>query len=405
MTILGSLRSIALSLSLACAGLGCASESSYLLPNAPYALPDFPGEAARIDGIVCSLPIEGRRTSLAEAMRRFRVPGVSAAAMVDGRIVWARGFGSADPARNLPMRPETVLQAASISKAVTAVGVMRLVEKGELWLDADVRELVDDWEPSLGGRPARITLRQLLSHSAGLNVHGFRGYATTDPERIPSTLSVLLGKGNSPAVRLEAPPGTRTTYSGGGFTVVQAAIEEELDLSFATVMRRYLLGPFGMKRSTFEQPLSPDNARFAGPGFDAQGRMVEGGWHTYPEQAAAGLWTTPVDLLTLASGLIRGFHGLPAPLSRAAVSAMLTPQSTDGAFGLGWVVKPRGQVIEAMHNGGNAGYSTMLVWRTDGFGAVAMANGEGPVAAALVDAIAEAYGWRKLQAKGNGCRR
>jgi CubicO group peptidase (beta-lactamase class C family) len=369
-------------------------------PPGPAAPPVAPSEASRIENIICAIPTDGERMPLDQAMVRFGVPGVSAAAMVDGKVVWARGWGYADRERRTPMTPETILQAASVSKAISAVGILRMAQAGELSLDEDVSDSID-WEAKWQGRHAKITLRQLLSHSAGLSVHGFNGYPRK-LEELPTTLDVLEGKGNSPRVALEAPPGARTQYSGGGFTVAQAFVEERVESPFSSAMYDWLIRPFGLRRSTYEQPLSEDKQPLAAHGY-RNGQPVRGGFHVYPEEAAAGLWTTPTDLLTVASGLVRAYHGLPAPLSKGMAFMMLTPQSADRRFGIGWVVKQRGDAIEAQHNGGNAGFTSMLIWDTNGNGAAVIVNGEGPIALGLATSIGEEYGWRSP--KGHGCRK
>jgi CubicO group peptidase (beta-lactamase class C family) len=368
-------------------------------PTGPAAPAPGPEDGSHIQNVACSIPIEKGRMSLAEAMQRFGVPGVSAAAMVGGKVVWATGWGLADREHQIPMTPETILQAASISKAVTSVGILRMVQAGELNLDEDVSDSID-WEAKWHGQHAKITLRELLSHSAGLTVHGFNGYPLSKKDQLPKTIEVLEGKGNSPRVALESPPGTATDYSGGGFVVAQAVVEEKLDEKFSDAMYEWLIKPFGLRRSTFEQPLSDDKVHFAAHGY-SNGQLVKGGYHVYPEGAAAGFWTTPTDLLVLAAGIIRAYHGQPAPLSQGMAFAMLTPTSADGHFGIGFAVKKRGNVTEAWHNGGNKGFSSMFVWDTEGNGAAAIVNGEGPIANAVVQSIGEEYGWR--HSKEHGC--
>ena len=240
-------------------------------------------------------------------MRQYNVQGVSAAAMVGGRVVWARAWGFADAAKRTPMRPETVMQAASVSKPLTAVAVMRMVQAGKLNLDADVTQYFDGWEPQFKGRKARLTLRQLLSHSAGLNVHGFKGYKSTVTD-LPSTIDILNGRGNSAKVKVALPPSAQQEYSGGGFVVVQAAIEGEVQDPFEAAMYDWLIKPFGLRRTTFMQPPSEDNLRTLASAHGPDGRPIPGRFHVYPMMAAAGMWTTPTDLLTVAGSLSASYN-------------------------------------------------------------------------------------------------
>ncbi|MFO0547660.1 MAG: serine hydrolase domain-containing protein [Polyangiaceae bacterium] len=372
----------------------CGPSPEPAFPRAPYHIAEPADAASRIARITCSIQVEnGERVSLDEAMRRYHVGGVSVAAMQGGKVIWARGFGMADVEHRRAMTPETVLQAASVSKAVTTVGVLRMVGEGELALDRDIDEYGLDWHARFKGKPAKITLRQLLSHTSGLNVHGFGGYDRSTTE-LPSTLDVLLGRGNSDAVTLEFAPGERSSYSGGGFTVVQAIVEREVDSPFDHAMYEWVITPFAMTHSTFEQPIGEAHVRFAANAYDSKGAPIRGGFRVHPEKAAAGLWTTPVDLLTLASGLASAYHGKSRLLSKKLVKTMLTRGKNTGDFGLGFVVTPEGDEVEAWHNGQNRGFTSMWIWRTDGRGVAVLVNGEGPIASGLAHAVAEEYGFR-----------
>jgi CubicO group peptidase (beta-lactamase class C family) len=367
--------------------LGCEFEQP-AFPRGAYPLLPAPDVEQRVARVACSVPLEGKRTSLSELMAAHRIPGVSVAAMEGGRIVWARAFGYADVAKNRPMTPETILQAASISKPMTAVAVLRMVQARELSLDADVTDLVD-WEPD--GRDARISLRQILSHTSGLSVHGFKGYKRNKDD-LPSALEVLEGKGNSPKVRLAGPQG-QYDYSGGGFTLMQALVEDEIEDPFEEAMYDWLIRPFRLTRSTFEQPLTRERAGWAATAY-VDGAPVPFGHHVYPEKAAAGLWTTPTDLLTVAAALVAAYQGAPGPLSSALVREMFSPAGPGQKFGLGFGVRRLGDVVELSHGGVNHGFSASLVFRTDGYGAAVMVNGNGPVSGAVLASVAEEYGWR-----------
>lgn len=333
-------------------------------------------------------------------MKQYKIQGVSAAAMVQGRVVWARAWGYADAKRRKPMTSETVLQAASVSKAVSAVGVLRMAQAGELDLDADVAKYIEGWEARYKKRHAKITLRQLMSHSAGVNVHGFSGF--NGDKELPSTIELLNGKGIATPIRVELEPGSKWQYSGGGFTVLQAAVESALDERFDTAMYEWVIRPFRMTRSTFEQPLSEVHQKLAASAHGDDGRPIKNRWNVYPTQAAAGLWTTPTDLLTLGGALGAIYNGSNGPLTQAWVRLMLKPVAPSEKMGLGWFVADRDGVIEASHNGLNKGFSSDLVWRTDGYGAAVMVNGEGPVSRALLRAIGEEYGFRDRTARGDG---
>ncbi len=398
-----SLLRRAVAIATAFVALGCGPEPEPAFPRVPYGFATPPDDVTRANNVGCSIPYGSQRISVEAALARYKVPGVSVAAMAGGRVVWARAWGFADAAHTRAMTPETVLQAASLSKPMTAVAIMRMVQEGELSLDEDVSEYIDGWEAKRGKQHVRLTLRDLLSHSAGINVHGFGGYDRSKRE-LPSTLDILNGKGNSAKVRVELTPRAQVKYSGGGFVVAQAAVEGEVQAPFAAAMREWLIEPFGLSHSTFEQPIAPVHAGFAAGGVARGGVPVPGGSHVYPEAAAAGLWTTPTDLLTVAAGLLRAYQGAPAPISQAMVRQMLTPVRQGERAGIGWFMNPTTDgVTEVQHTGLNEGFTSMIVWRTDGMGAAVMVNGEGGLVGTLIEAIGQEYGWRPGRPANAGC--
>ena len=374
---------------LACAALAACDFSQPDFPRAPYRLAEPSDNEQHIARVMCSVPLKGNRMRIDQALAATQSPGVSAAAMVGGQVVWARAYGSADPTRNRIMTPETVLQAASVSKPMTAVAIMKMVQAGELSLDSDVTDAVG-WEPRNSGH-TRITLRQLMSHTSGLGIHGFGGYPRNRGE-LPATLDVLNGVGaNSARVRLEHPPG-ETHYSGGGWTLVQAYVEEEVTSPFEQAMYEWLIKPFRLSHSTFVQPIDDAHVGYAASAF-IDGMPVPMGHHVYPEKAAAGMWTTPTDLLTVGAALMNAYNGAPGPLSQATVREMMTPVVAGQTFGLGFAIKFDGQVLEASHGGTNRGFSSKIIIRSDGFGAAVMVNTNGPLAGAVARSIGEEYGW------------
>src|SRR5579875_103428 len=281
------------------------------------------------------------------------VPGVSVAVIDSGEVAWARGFGLRDVARNLPVETDTRFQAASISKPVSALAALRLVEDGNLVLDADVNDYLRSWKvPPVDGWQPRITLRQLLSHSAGLTIHGFPGYRRGRP--LPSVVEVLDGKhpANTLPVRVDSMPGTQFRYSGGGYTVLQQLMLDVTGESYPELMERVLLGPAGMTHSTYQQPLPESLHDVAATAYRTGSGEVSGGWHDYPEFAAASLWTTPTDLCRLGTLLQRTLAGIPgAILSPLMMTEMLTPPG-EPHMGLGFFLEGEGLGARFEHSGG-----------------------------------------------------
>ena len=355
---------------------------------------------ARIEGrLLAAIAVKGApegATTLADRMRFHRTPAVSIAVINGGGIEWARAFGVLEAGASVAADPRTLFQAASISKPVAALGAMRLVEEGRLALDEDVNLKLASWRVPANDFTAKdkVTLRRLLSHSAGLTVHGFPGYASTDA--LPSLVQVLDGQkpANTAPVRVDVPPGREWRYSGGGYTVLQQLLTDVSGRPFPDFMRDTVLRPLHMDDSTYEQPLPQALRPRAATAHDASGKPIAGRYHTYPEMAAAGLWTTPSDLARFAIEVSRALAGGSTVLSAATAREILTVQKQ--AYGLGLSLSGTGRAARFGHGGANAGFRCQMVAYPEiGQGAVVMANGDrgDRLGAEILRAIASEYDW------------
>jgi CubicO group peptidase (beta-lactamase class C family) len=160
-------------------------------------------------------------------MAEHYIPGASVAVIDDGEIAWAESYGVLEVGKAAPVSAETRFQAASISKPLTALAVLGLVQEGRLALDEDIRGYQSSWRlPENDGWQPRVTLRQLLSHSGGTTVTGFLGYPAG--ARVPTLRQVLDGEkpANSAPILVDTVPGLHFRYSGGGYTILQQLIED-----------------------------------------------------------------------------------------------------------------------------------------------------------------------------------
>ena len=339
----------------------------------------------------------GPPASLAERMAYYQTPGVSIAVINNGVLEWAEGFGVRAWGEPGPVTPTTLFQAASISKAVFALAVARLAELKRLDLDADVNSYLTSWRvPANDGWQPRVTLRQLLGHRAGMTVHGFPGYRLDEP--LPSVPQILDGgpPANTSPVRVNLLPGTQFRYAGGGITVAQQAVVDLLGQPLDALMRELVLDPLAMRDSTYVQPLPAELAGRAAIAHPWKYQPTSGGWHVYPEQAAAGLWTTPSDLARLGIALQEALRGeRPDWLSAKMAQEMLTRQG-DGDCGLGFFLEGEGDEMRFGHSGWNEGFlSDMKFYAHHGLGAVVMINSN--QGAGLLDevtrAVAGEYSW------------
>ena len=335
-------------------------------------------------------------------MDKRGIPGLSIAVIDSGRIVLSRAYGVTKRGTTTPVTTGTLFLAGSISKAVTAVGAMRLVERGTLQLDRDVNEQLVSWKvpDTTVAAGEKLTVRELLSHSAGLNVHGFPGYALTAP--FPTLVQVLDGAkpANTQAIRIVQRPGVRWEYSGGGYTILQQLMIDVTHQPFDEYMMREVLTPAGMMASTFAQPLPASYAPNAATGHTDDGAPVPSGWHAYPEMAAAGLWTTPTDLAKFAMSLQRAFHRDNATfLSADRADQMLSYQRND-FMGLGVFLRGNNVRLEFSHGGRDEGFdASMTATALTGQGVVIMINANDNSAAVerIQRTVAHMYNWPNYQ--------
>jgi len=347
-----------------------------------------------------SLVIEGRARepqTILERMEHHGVPGMSVAFFSDGEIQWTRQYGLAEVSTARPVAADTRFQAASISKPVAATVALRLVDEGLLDLDSDINEKLTSWLVPANEFTAAepVTLRGLLTHTAGLTVHGFPGYGLD--EVVPTTVEVLEGLGNTDPVRVDLEPRTQWRYSGGGYTVMQLLVTDVTGVSFPDLMAARVLQPLGMTSSRYEQPLSAELRPIAAVGYRGDGGEVDGQYHTYPEMAAAGLWTTPSDLARWAMALQAAHRGQAHPVLAAAMTtAMLTPDLNGQGLGPG--LRVGGAYFG--HGGANEGFRCDLMAQLDGTQGVAiMTNSDNgsAVIAELRLTIAREYGWEGVE--------
>ncbi len=356
--------------------------------------------AAVEQGLIPAVRVKGhtKPRSIAQRMAGDHVPGLSVAVINNGAIEWAKGYGVADADTKSPVTPETLFQAASISKPVTALAALKLVDQGRLDLDTDVNKYLRSWHVPENDftREHAVDLRGLLSHTAGLTVHGFPGYAVGEP--LPTVPQILDGAkpANTAAVRVDKTPGHGFRYSGGGTTIVQLIITEVTGRDFADVMRDTVLQPLGMTKSTYAQPLPADRVAEAASAHDGKGQPINGRWHVYPEQGPAGLWTTPSDLARYAMAVQQAQRGeTDQVLSPKLLGEMLTPQG-GGPVGLGPFLTEKRSLRTFGHGGQNLGFSCQLIALVDrGQGAVVMTNSDvgQRTLQEIINAIAVVYEW------------
>jgi CubicO group peptidase (beta-lactamase class C family) len=343
------------------------------------------------NGLQPNLQIQGDSIpnyNIEERLKQLGIPGVSIAIINNGKIEWAKGYGVADSSENRPVTSETMFLAGSISKPVAAIRAHQLVEENVIDLDSNVNDYLSSWKlpDNEFTEKEKVTTRRILNHTAGLTVWGFPGYDKGDT--IPSVEDVLDGKGNTDSVRVYKEPGESWMYSGGGYTIMQLMITDLENRSFEETMQENVLNPLGMTSSTFENPLPEKYHSIAATGYRDNGDEVEGKWPIYPEMAAAGLWTTPSQLILWGKEIQEIQQNQKDGLLKTeTVNEMLTPGMED--YGLGPAVNEH----TYGHGGADEGFrANMVVWKEYPIAAVIMVNSDnGRIIQEILLSIAHEY--------------
>ncbi|MEO8853623.1 MAG: serine hydrolase domain-containing protein [Ginsengibacter sp.] len=341
---------------------------------------------------------EPLKWTLADRMKFYHVNGVSIAVIKNYKIEWARGFGWADSAEQHPVATATLFQAGSISKSLNAVGILKLVQEGKLSLDSDINDYLKSWKfpyDSLS-KGKKITLSNLLSHTAGLNVHGFFGYEKGDT--IPSLVQVLNGEkpANSKAVHSMFEPSLKYEYSGGGIEISQLIAQDITGQPYDVYMWQNVLKPMGLTHSFYTQPPPTDKLGLLATGYYNDGKEVKGKYHIYPEQAAAGLWTNPTDLAHFVIETQLSLQGKSNKvLSQKMTKRMLTPY-IDSSAALGVFITKQGNDKYFSHEGTDEGFVSRYYGSIEnGNGVVVMANTYNTgIFDEIINSIATVYNWK-----------
>ena len=337
--------------------------------------------------------------NLLKRMKESGIFGVSIAVIHDYKLEWARGYGLADVAGNNAVTTQTLFQAASISKSLNGVGVLKLAQEKKIDLYADINNyLLPSWKFPYDtvSHGKKISVANLLSHTAGLTVHGFAGYAKGDS--IPAVTQILNGErpANSAAIRSHEEPGKRSEYSGGGITISQKIVTDVTHKAYDEYMWKEVLQPLGMVSSSYTQPPAKDKEKFLSTGYRGNGDAIEGKYHIYPEQAAAGLWTNPTDLAAYIIETQLSLQGKSNKVLNTEMTKLRLTPYIDANAACGVFITEKGGVKYFSHGGANEGFRCQYYGSMDGGnGVVVMVNSDnGRILEEIVNSVATVYGWK-----------
>jgi CubicO group peptidase (beta-lactamase class C family) len=350
------------------------------------------------------------KLTLQQLMVISNVPGLSVAVFDNYKLDWAKGYGVTETGTAKRVTLHTLFQAASISKPISAMAVLRLVEQGKLSLDEDVNLKLKSWKVPENEytKEQKVTLRRILTHTAGTTVHGFLGYEAGQP--IPTMAQIFNGEkpANSKPIRVDFFAGTKQRYSGGGVMIEQQLMIDVTGKPFPQIMQEFVFDKLGLRNSTFEQSLPPSRTGAAATGHNETGESLPGKWNVYPEMAVGGLWTTPSDLGRMAIEVALSKRGksnrvLSAAMAREMLRLQVDPkiENVEGGptmrMGLGWMLGDESDPGWFSHGGVNPGFRAELAMSDSGQGVVVMVNNwsfaSECVMRYLINNIVKEYGW------------
>lgn len=339
-------------------------------------------------------------SSLTNKMSEYNIPALSITVINQGEIEWADIYQNPHFTEDQKLDCTILFQAASLSKPVTFLAAVRMHSAGEIDLDKNIQDYLKDYELPQGKQTADnpVTFRNIFAHTSGITPGGYEGYANDLP--LPSDSDILKGAAgvNSPAIAVVAPPNETLAYSGGAYTLAELALQDKFGDSFANIMKSWILEPVGMKHSDFTQPLPVSKSSQVVKGYTQSGEVVDGGWHNYPEQAAAGLWSNSIDMARFLVEIYKAYQGNSTVFSQSDIQSLISHERDGLAYG--FIVNRSGGGISITHYGGNAGYRTgMTLDLTTGNGLVYLTNSDngGSLGNELLLSASQVYGWQHFK--------
>jgi CubicO group peptidase (beta-lactamase class C family) len=351
------------------------------------------------NNLVSWVKFDGAHSNIYDRMKDLKINGVSIAVINNYKIDWAKSYGWADTALKKPVDNNTLFQIASIGKSLNAFGQMSLVQNGKMLLDEDINHYLVRWKFPYASvsKGKKITLANLLSHTAGLSVHGFDGYEWN--EQLPTIIQTLNGENpaNNPPVRSEFEPGIKSEYSGGGIMISQVMLEDVTKMKYDDYMKKTIFIPLGMTHTSFST--DPPNENFA-TGYRFDGKYITGRYMRFTEQACGGAaWSTASDLAKFIIEVQLSLKNQSNKvLKKETIQKMLTPylEGTNSAFGF-FIDDKKGDLY-FQHSGLNPGYSSQFYGSMEGGrGVVVLVNSDiTDFMAEVVNSVAAVYGWKNF---------
>jgi CubicO group peptidase (beta-lactamase class C family) len=340
-----------------------------------------------------------------QLLNDFSVPGTAIAIIENGAIILQKGYGYSNVDRKTRVTTTTGFNIGSISKTITAWGVMKLVQDGKIDLDAPAEKYLTRWHlPKSEFDANTVTIRRLLSHTAGLSLHGYPGWSPKD--KLPTIEESLDGINNGPGrVEMIMEPGTKWKYSGGGFSILQLIIEEVTGQKFEDYMQVEILNPLAMMHSSYT--IDDKILKASSLEHNNFGDVID--FELFTAQAAAGLHTTIEDFTKFALASLYIDKKNPKNqhiLTAATLEEMMEPaKASNGSYGLGYQVDAINEtsIVLRGHGGANTGWHALFMVdpvTNDGF--IMITNG-GAGSKIYRQVFCDWIYWKTGESLGNRC--
>ena len=335
--------------------------------------------------------------SISDRMVADNIPALSFAVINKGGIEWADIYKNANFPEVQNLTCSSIFQAASLSKPVTFLAALRMHSAGEMDLDKNIQDYLQNFVLPQGKQTAEnpVTFRNIFSHTSGINPGGYQGYARN--LSMPSDLDILRGSEevNTAAIEVSTRPNEKLAYSGGGYTLAELALQDIYNEEFSNIMRKWILEPAGMEHSEFTQPLPDSKSNQVAKGYTQSGEVIDGGWRNHPEQAAAGLWSNSIDMAKFLIEIYNAYQGKSSIFSQSDIKTILSHERDGHIYG--FIVNRAEDDIAITHYGGNEGYRTgMTISLTSGNGLVYLINSDngGALGNELLLSASQVYKWQ-----------
>jgi len=340
--------------------------------------------------------IEGQTLwNIEERIRKYKTPGLSITVIKDFEVDWTKSYGFCNNNNKNEVTNETLFQAGSISKFINALAIMKLNEQNNIKLDTDINSLLTSWKFPYKNNTSNITLRQLLSHTAGLSMSGFSGYKKAD--NLPTIIEILEGKSpaNSEKVVSVIPTNKEFKYSGGGTTISQLILKDNINVTYENFIDKYIFNPIQVKNSFYSIQKDKYKENMAS-GHTRKGKPLKNAYNFYPESAAAGLWTTTNDLANILIDFQLSLEDKNGNLlSNQSALEMIKPTVDNSNSGLGIFVEKQNEKIYLQHSAATKGFrGKFFISAEDGNGVVILTNGTSvEIIEEIIRSVAKTYNW------------